>query len=631
MKSKTISILSVALSAVLLALLTWVYIPSFDNPFVFDDQHSIVDNANIRTLENIPKFFSDVRYSSSLPNNQGYRPIVTTSLAIDYYLADGLDPVVFHRSMYIVFVLQLIALFFFIRKIFQLVEISGINSDIGAVILTSIYGFHTALAETLNYTISRSDSYSTFFVVLALSLYSRGGIAKKFHLYLLPVVLAAFTKETAVATPALIFFYSLLFSETKSFLTKLRQAFFESLPALITIILVFALYFSMTIDAAPRAYSRFAYFVTQIYVTAHYLMMFFLPVGLNADSDLKVFVNLVDDRILYGAYVHLTLLSLVVLGFFRKHFVPTSFGLIWFYVSLSPTSSIVPIEDAMNDHRMFFPFVGLSIAFGWLLVIAFSWLQSRVRPIIAKCVLVLCFGTYLALHSYGLTLRHQVWGDKEALWKDVVLKSPQNGRGLINYGISLMGRGELKGARKYFNEALRLWPNYSYVHINLGVLNGAEKFYVEAEKEFRLAIILDPKNPYCYRFYASWLKSKARYSESLTQINKALAISPGYEAAIELKNSLLETLNSPLHKEFENLKVDFENGSYENVISNGKKFYSDRERKVPALIWSARSMAKLKRFDEAKALLLPFLKETPVVERELKSIQSQQHVSKNSK
>src|SRR5438067_1026951 len=66
------------------------YSNHFNNGFHLDDSHAVVNNVYIQGLKNIPLFFKDANTFSSLPSNQSYRPIVTTTLAIDYWLGKGL-------------------------------------------------------------------------------------------------------------------------------------------------------------------------------------------------------------------------------------------------------------------------------------------------------------------------------------------------------------------------------------------------------------------------------------------------------------------------------------------------------------------------------------------------------------
>ena len=97
------------------ALLVAAYSNVFSNAFHFDDSHVVVDNIYIRSLANAGRFFTDVRTTSALPQNQAYRPLVTLSLAVDYALGRGLSPRAFHVDQLLLLVLLGIALFFLYR------------------------------------------------------------------------------------------------------------------------------------------------------------------------------------------------------------------------------------------------------------------------------------------------------------------------------------------------------------------------------------------------------------------------------------------------------------------------------------------------------------------------------------
>src|SRR2546427_2896261 len=100
----------------LIALLA-AYANHFHNSFHFDDAHTVVNNASIRELRNIPLFFRDATTFSSLPSNQSYRPLVSTLLAIDYSLGHGLQPSWFHWSIFTLFVSLVLLLAFVIARL----------------------------------------------------------------------------------------------------------------------------------------------------------------------------------------------------------------------------------------------------------------------------------------------------------------------------------------------------------------------------------------------------------------------------------------------------------------------------------------------------------------------------------
>src|SRR5450432_1428426 len=93
------------LIAPILALICAAYANHFQNSFHFDDSHTIVDNPAIRTLSNVPKFFTDPSTFTVLPANRTWRPLLSTSLALDYWIGDGLNPLAFHLSTFLWFLL----------------------------------------------------------------------------------------------------------------------------------------------------------------------------------------------------------------------------------------------------------------------------------------------------------------------------------------------------------------------------------------------------------------------------------------------------------------------------------------------------------------------------------------------
>ena len=138
--------------ALLLIALVAAYSNHFHNSFHFDDAHTIENNAAIRELGNIPKFFRDATTFSSLPSNQSYRPLVSTLLAIVYSLGHG-QPFWFHLSIFALFVALMLLLAFVIYRVLEIVAPSSPNLWI-ALAVAAWYGLHPANADTINYIIA---------------------------------------------------------------------------------------------------------------------------------------------------------------------------------------------------------------------------------------------------------------------------------------------------------------------------------------------------------------------------------------------------------------------------------------------------------------------------------------------
>src|SRR5207244_7019146 len=126
---------------------------------------------------------------------------------------------------------------------------------------------------------------------------------------------------------------------------------------------------------------------------------------------------------------------------------------------------------------------------------------------IAFCLVILFI---LSVNAFATFQRNKVWKTEETLWHDVVLKSPGNGRGLMNYGNTLMARGDYKGALDYFHRAQQLTPQYSVLLINLAIAEDATKQSAAAEEHFKDALRLAPARPDSYTYYARYLLSHSR-------------------------------------------------------------------------------------------------------------------------
>jgi tetratricopeptide (TPR) repeat protein len=216
---------------------------------------------------------------------------------------------------------------------------------------------------------------------------------------------------------------------------------------------------------------------------------------------------------------------------------PIAFGLGWFGIALLPTSSIIPFGEVMNNHRMFLPFIGLSLAVVHLMAISLERLRPAHR--LARGAVAMGGGLILAGYAQGAILRNEVWKTEETLWYDTIQKSPRNGRALMNYGLTQMEQGRYARALDYFTRAHALTPRYSTLQINLGVVHGVMGNQSQAEIHFRQAIEFAPQMPQPYLFYARWLDRWGRVDEALSILRRCIERQPAF---LEARHLLLEVL-----------------------------------------------------------------------------------------
>ena len=513
-----------------LALICLTYANSFQNEFHFDDFHTVVDNPAVRSLRNIPRFFTDTTTFSVLPANRTYRPFVSLSLALDYALGGGYKLPWFHLSTFLIYLAQLAVMYLFFVTLLQRIR-PGEDNWPAALAAATWYGVHPAMAETVNYIIQRGDIYSTFGVVAALALFACKPQWRSRGLYLLPFAFGLLSKPPAIVFPVLVFAYVAYFEDETP--GRWRRAALAALPSLAVGIALMVLQAKMTPKSyAPSSLSAFSYCITQPYVLLRYFASFFLPLHLSVDSDLGAFAGLTSQALL--GFLFLTGLALTILitaG--HRSLRPISFGLLWFVVASIPTS-IYPLSEVENDHRMYMPFVGLVLAATWTiwllleraLLAPSALVSTAAKRNVATALAVLALSSY----AYGAHVRNTVWRTEESLWKDNAEKNPRNGRGLMNYGESLMARGDYPQARDLFERALVYTPNYATLEINLGVVNAAMADQgdaaraAEVEGHFQRAIELAPEDDNARALYGRWLVQHAYYPEAIGQLRAAIAL-----------------------------------------------------------------------------------------------------------
>ena len=516
--------------AAAILLIVASYVNSLSNSFHFDDSHVIENNAYIRSLGNTARFFTDAHTFSSLPSNATYRPLVSLSLAIDFALGKGLQPRQFHITQ----IALLLLLFVLTAALFRsLLEGTFEKPETLALIAATWFAVHTANTETMNLISARSELLAAIGVVGSLLLFVRFPFARKWQVHLLPMVGGILSKATAAIYAPLLFVYLLLFDEPESPSRGVRRALVISLPTFGVAALTLLFISRMNVpEWTSGGGEPLPYVQTQAWITMHYLRLFFLPVGLSADTDLTLIPHWYDTRVVVGIAGFIVIL-IAAFRFSRERSTrPIAFGLFWFVVTILP-SALFPLAEVENEHRIFLPYIGLTLAAtcGAHIVLR----RFALTPHVYRTAAVILVAVVIGGNALGTIERNKTWQTEESLWLDVTQKSPGNGRALMNYGLTQMAKGELPRARDSFERAALLTPNYSTLEINRGIVEAALGNNVEAERHLSRAMKLHDDADSRF-FYARWLVENGRAVEAIVHLERAIVFSP---AAINPRRLLL--------------------------------------------------------------------------------------------
>jgi Flp pilus assembly protein TadD len=274
----------------------------------------------------------------------------------------------------------------------------------------------------------------------------------------------------------------------------------------------------------------------------------------------------VDPRVAVGLLFVVALIAAILRLRRGVETRPIAFGLAWFAIGLLPTA-LTPLAEVANDHRMFLPFVGLTLA----VTVAAACVLRRTFPAPARAaVAVGVIGVVLAAETAGVHARNKVWRTEETLWRDVTEKSPGNGRGWMNYGVALMARGEYVAAVAAFERALPLTPNYHLLEINLGVALGQLRRPGDAERHFLRALTLEPRDWRSHVHMARWLSGVGRVTDALAHAEIATELNGADADAAMLAASLSRFRGSPEYYLSRSL-AEYQMGRFRECIESARR------------------------------------------------------------
>lgn len=351
--------------------------------------------------------------------------------------------------------------------------------------------------------------------------------------------LALLTKAIAVTLPVMLLIYAGVFRDrtrSRILASSLSDWRRLALPVLLPGLLVAAsLVYRALLLPAWAAQTRQESWVTpwlwcmsQWSALLYYVRLFLWPDALSVDHDFAYTTSLFAPRAWVSLLVLLAWVALTLRAAKRQPHV--LFATAWFFVTLAPESSFVPLAEVINEHRPYIATaLGLSVLLTWVLYRAAALLPASTGTLVftAACVL-LCIPAVVVNHD-----RSWQWSDALRLWEDTVHTSPNNGRAWMNTGLEYLRRGDLTAARHAFERARQLVPGYAYVYMNLSVLEAQEGHLGRALSAAQEAVRLSPGLALTHVYLGHVLKKTGRTAEAAMAYRRAVELDPRYAEAQE--------------------------------------------------------------------------------------------------
>lgn len=459
------------------------YSNTLNSPFIFDDSANLVDNPLIME-------FSRAGLKAAF---QSRRAVGIISFQLNYFFTEW-NVAWFHLTNIIIHILVSLSVFLLLQLLMATEYFSDKADDRFRQLpipffAALLFVAHPVQTQAVTYIVQRFASLATLFYLAAIIAYLSGRIHQVnlhklftvksvvwFCGSLICAFLAFYTKETAYTLPLAIMLVELLF-----FRCSPKKIFLLLVASSTVVVVALIKYASATqslqsalsaIDEATRLQTtttRLDYLFTQFRVIMTYLRLLFLPVKQRLDYDFVLSRSFFEWRVFCSFLVILALILAAVwmLKTSQKrspHFRLIAFGILWFFLTLSIESSIIPIIDLIFEHRLYLPLFGAVTAVSAAVIMA-AW--GRGQPSgKAVCNGFLLVSILLAGAAYN---RNRVWSSEVSIWMDAVAKSPQSARAWNNLGgVYIKGRDSLN-ALKAIIRSIELDPSKADAWNNLGI------------------------------------------------------------------------------------------------------------------------------------------------------------------
>jgi Flp pilus assembly protein TadD len=281
-------------------------------------------------------------------------------------------------------------------------------------------------------------------------------------------------------------------------------------------------------------FSSGAYFLTQLRVQWLYLRLLAWPRGLAFDRSFEPSLG-PDGAVLAAGVGAVALLALAAFLWVRAERSQeprqaerlAAFGILFWFVALSPTSSVVPVTDLAVEHRVYLaslgPFLAAAVGADALL----HRLLPRPRAAFAGAALasLILLALWVALAS-----RARIWSSAEALWREAATASPDNPRAWTNLALELQRRGDRAGAEVAYRRA---WTVVRQPGRIVSLARNHAALLIETGRPTEALTVLDrglvvsPSDPGLRANRAAALGNLGRLAEALADARRAAAASPG--------------------------------------------------------------------------------------------------------
>ncbi len=495
------------------------------NGFVYDDNTQVMNNPYIQNFHHLREIFTTTVWSYI--GTQGvtnyYRPIMTAGYLMCYRvfgpLAYG-----FHLASLLLHAAVVCVLFFVTWSLLKRRDVAFASA--------LIFALHPIHSESVAWIAAVTDVELTCFYLLTFYFFlklpgsmqgrltpARFGLVGSFALALL-------SKEQALTMPVLATAYEHWYRDDRaetSFRQKLSRYGVLWLLAVAYVLFRVRMLGSFAPVTQMRSLSWYQSVLSAVALIGQYLWKVVWPVRLCAFYVFSKSASILDTRVIVGLAASALAVALFLALWRRERVV--SFGVLWFLVTLAPVlNARWMAANIFAERYLYLPSVSICWIAGWGW--GRLWALGSGRGPLGRRVVVAASCALAVLGSARILTRNRDWRNDVQLYTVTLAASPDAYPIRNNLGAVYWDQGNIRAAEQEWDEALRPHPENAIVLNNLGLLCVKEKRYEEGIAYFRGAMRLKPNYTDPHLNLGSAYAETGFKEAAELQLRAAVALSP---------------------------------------------------------------------------------------------------------
>jgi tetratricopeptide (TPR) repeat protein len=479
------------------------------------------------------------------------RPALMFSYWVNFQLAGG-NPFSYHLTNVLIHWIDSVLAMGILYRLFSMAEWPQRRAVIAAVAGAALFAIHPLQTESVSYVAGRSESLAATFLLLAYLLYLRRRSESISWLetgaVLLLFGLGFAAKENAVAFAGILVLTDLFWPKpfsTAGIRRNWRLYAIMAPAAVVATVFVFRMLAHAPSAGFSMGTKWYEYAFTEARAIFTYIRLAVFPVGQALDQDYATSHTIFE----HGALFYILALTLLVAAAIwrRRQYPLFCFGLLMFLIWLAPTSSVVPLEDALVERRMYLPMLGLILMAGEML--------SRMK--LGRATALLSAGVLALIYGKLCYDRNQMWAQPDRLVELAAARAVHNPRPLLNLTEVLIRQNRCDLAPRYLERAEGILGSNYYVNAAwgrtlaclgrfdeavarlqaaareqptsavfewMGLVYGQMGLLEKSREALEKSVEIDPKSVSAHGTLAFWYEKTRNFKEAEKEYRAALAL-----------------------------------------------------------------------------------------------------------